>query len=127
MGYPVKTSSDNWLNKAIELYYRRVSISIIDDDNYGVKDSKDIRKIFSTSTMQQTELLIMYGFYVLAIVCVVLLVMSFSLAYSYAKVLGIVLSSVGIIVCLFIPRYYLKKNKAAKIILREDGIDVKFN
>ena len=75
--------------------------------------------------MEQTELLIMSGFYVLATVCVILLVMSFSLTYT--KIMGIVLSSIGIFICLFIPVYYLKKNKPAKIILREDGIDVKFN
>ena len=39
MGYPVKTSNEQWLIKARELYYKRVNINIEDDTNFLIREN----------------------------------------------------------------------------------------
>ncbi len=79
MGFPIKTSDDNWLEKALELYDKRVSISITDDANYNLSISSDILKVFKRLTLSQRSLIFLGAFYVLAIGCLVLFYYSFSL------------------------------------------------
>ena len=56
MSYQIKTSHDNWLNKVIELHLDRISMKIVDDGEYGVKNSAAIKRILTRSTLKQQEL-----------------------------------------------------------------------
>ena len=125
MGFPIKTSNNNWLEKALELFEKRISISITDDANYNLNISSDVMKLFKRYTLSQTALMFLGAFYVLAIVCLVLLYYSFSLQYT--KYLGVILSTIFLIICVGIPTYYLAKNRHPKIEKTEQGIDIKFS
>lgn len=125
MGFPIKTSDNNWLEKALELFDKRISISITDDANYSLNTNSDVLKVFKRYTLSQTSLMFIGAFYFLAIVCLVLLYYSFSLQYT--KYLGIILSIIFLIICIGIPTYYLSKNKRPKIEKTEQGIDIKFS
>ncbi|MHB1688763.1 MAG: hypothetical protein ACYCVH_15525 [Ignavibacteriaceae bacterium] len=125
MGFPIKTSDNNWLEKALELFEKRISISITDDANYNLNISSDVTKLFKKYTLSQTALMFLGAFYVLAIVCMVLLYYSFSLQYT--KYLGVILLTIFLIICIGIPTYYLAKNRHPKIEKTEQGIDIKFS
>lgn len=125
MGFPIKTSDNNWLEKALELFEKRISISITDDANYNMNINSDVLKLFKRFTLSQTALMFLSVFYVLAIVCMILLYFSFSLQYT--KSLGVVLSSAFMIICTSIPTYYLAKNRRPKIEKTEKGIEIKFH
>ncbi|MDR3625329.1 MAG: hypothetical protein P4L45_00765 [Ignavibacteriaceae bacterium] len=126
MGFAIRTSNEHWLNKAIELYNSRVSITIVDDAEWGICDSKDVREILSGFTLKLKGLLLveMIIFYSLSILFAVALAMSIS--HHNTSFLVILLSSAGLIVCLAIPCCYLWKNKSGKIVVNDDGIDVIF-
>jgi len=125
MGFPIKTSDNNWLEKALELFAKRISISITDDANYNLNISSDVLKVFKRYTLSQTSLMFLGAFYVLAIGCLVLFYYSFSLQYT--KNLGVTLSIIFLIICIGIPTYYLSKNRRPKIEKTEQGIDIKFS
>jgi hypothetical protein len=125
MSYPIKTSDNNWLEKALELSEKRISISITDDSNYNITVDSDVIKLFKRFTLSQTALLLLGAFYVLGIICMVLLYYSFSLQST--KYLGVTLSIVFLIICLGIPTFYLLRNKHPKIEKTEHGIDIKFS
>ena len=125
MGFPIKTSDNNWLEKSLELFEKRISISITDDANYGLNLNSDVLKLFKRFTLSQTALMFLGAFYVLAILCMVLLYYSFSLQYT--KTLGVILSAIFLIICVGIPTYYLSKNRRPKIEKTEQGIDIKFS
>jgi len=125
MGFPIKTSDTNWLEKALELFEKRTSISITDDANYNLNTESEVLKLFKRFTLPQTGFVFIGAFYVLAIVCAVLLYHSFSL--QYAKIIGITLSIILLIVCAGIPTYYLVKNRAPKIEKTKTGIDIRFS
>ncbi len=125
MGFPIKTSDNNWLEKALELSEKRISISITDDANYNLDTSSDVLKLFKKYSLSQTALMFLGAFYVLAIFCMVLLYYSFSLQYT--KYLGVTLSAIFLFICLGIPTYYLAKNRHPKIEKTEQGIDIKFS
>jgi len=125
MGFPLKTSDNNWLEKALELSEKRISISITDDANYNLDTSSDVVKLFKKYSLSQSALICLGAFYVLAIVCVVLLYYSFSM--HYAKYLGITLSIISFFICIGIPTYYLSKNRHPIIEKSEQGIDIKFS
>lgn len=125
MSYPLKTSGDNWLEKAIELYEKRISISIIDDAKYNLNANSDVIKIFQRYTLPKNSIFFLIPFYFLSLVCMVLLYYSFSL--HYIKYLGIILSTFFLILCAVIPTYYLIKNRAPKIKKTEQGIDIVFS
>jgi len=124
MGFPIKTSDNNWLEKSLELSAKRISISITDDANYNLNTSSDVMKLFKKYSLSQSALMFLGAFYVLAIVCMVLLYYSFSLQYT--KYLGVMLSTILFFVCLGIPTYYLAKNRHPKIEKTDQGIDIKF-
>ena len=90
-----------------------------------MKDSKDLQKVFSGLTMKKAELFFLYGFYVLAAISCISMIMSFSLAST--EFLAVSLSSISMMICIIIPSYRFRKNKAPNIIVRDDGIDIKFN
>lgn len=125
MGFPIKTSDNNWLEKALELFEKRISISITDDANYNLNISSDVLKMFKRYTLSQTALMSLGAFYVLVIVCLVLLYYSFSL--QYVKYLGVIISTVLLFICIGIPTYYLAKNRHPEIEKTEHGIDIKFS
>jgi hypothetical protein len=125
MRFPIKTSDNNWLEKALELFEKRISISITDDANYNLNISSDVLKVFKRYTLSQTSLMFLGAFYVLAIGCLVLFYYSFSLQYT--KYLGVTLSLIFLIICIGIPTYYLSKNRRPKIEKTEQGIDIKFS
>ncbi|MCK9212230.1 MAG: hypothetical protein M0P61_15425 [Ignavibacteriaceae bacterium] len=125
MGFPVKTSDTNWLEKTLELFEKRISISIIDDASYKLHETSDIMKMFNRYTLNQRTLMFIGAFYVLSLVCIVLFYQSLFL--QYAKPLGVSLSFIGIIVCFGIPTYFLMKNKAPMIEKTDSGIDIKFH
>lgn len=125
MGYPIKTSDNNWLEKAIELSEKRISLSIIDDNNYNLKLDSEVIKIFKKYSLSQTSLIFLGAFYVLALFCMVLFHFSFSLQYT--QTLGVILSAIFIVICTVIPTYYLAKNRHPKIVKTEQGVDIKFN
>ena len=125
MGFPIKTSDNNWLEKSLELFEKRISISITDDANYGLNLNSDVLKLFKRFTLSQAALMFLGAFYVLAIVCMVLLYYSFSLQYT--KSLGVILSAIFLIICISIPTYYLAKNRRPKIEKIEQGIEIKFS
>ena len=124
MSYQIKTSYDNWLNKVIELHLDRISMKIVDDGEYGVKNSAAIKRILTRSTLKQQELFFLILFYLLAIVCGVLFI--FSLSLAKARLIGEILAILSICVCIAIPTYYLWKNRPPKIKHTEEGIDVNF-
>jgi len=124
MGFPLKTSDDNWLEKALELFEKRISISIFDDAPYNLNVNSDSMKMFKRYTLSQRALMFLGAFYVLSLVCVVLFYLSLFLQYS--KLLEISLSFIGVIVCFGIPSYYLIKNRAPIIEKTDNGIDIKF-
>jgi|GEM_PF-3080073 len=125
MGFQVKTSDSNWLEKTLELFEKRISISIVDDAFYKLQETSDIMKMFNRYTLNQRALMFIGAFYVLSLVCIVLFYQSLFL--QYAKLLGVSLSFVGIIVCFGLPTYYLMKNKAPVIEKTDNGIDIKFH
>ena len=125
MGYPLKTSDNNWLEKALELYEKRISFSIIDDAGYNFNIHSDVLKIFKRSTLSKKSLLFLIPFYVLAIVCMVLLYYSFSLQYT--KYLGVILSALFLVICVSIPTYFLVVNRSPEIEKTVQGIDIKFS
>ena len=125
MGFPIKTSDSNWLEKALVLFEKRISISITDDANYNLNMTSDVMKLFKRYTISQNGLMLIGAFYVLALVCLVLLYYSFSLQYT--KYLGAILSTILFFICLGIPTYYLAKNRQPIIEKTEQGIDIKFS
>jgi len=125
MGFPIKTSDNNWLEKSLELFGKRISISITDDANYGLDLNSDVLRLFKRFTLSQTALMFLGAFYVLAILCMVLLYYSFSLQYT--KNLGVILSAIFLIICISIPTYYLAKNRQPKIEKIDQGIEIKFS
>lgn len=125
MGYPLKTSDNNWLEKAIELSEKRISLSIIDDNNYNLKLDSEVIKIFKKYSLSQTSLIFLGAFYALALFCMVLFHFSFSLQYT--QTLGVILSALFIAICTVIPTYYVAKNRYPKIVKTEQGVDIKFN
>ena len=126
MRYPVRTSNEHWLNKAMELYKSRVSITIVDDAGWGINDSKDIREILSAIALKPKGLLLfeLLAFLALSILFAVLLIINVQNHNSIF--IDILLLSLGLIICLIIPAYYLWKNKPAKIIANDRGIDIIF-
>jgi hypothetical protein len=124
MGYPIKTSNDSWLNKVIELHKSRISMDIIDDGEYGIKESVSIRKIISQTTLSRYELFFLFLFYLLAFICSVLYV--FSLSLERIRLLAEIMSIVAALVCIAIPSYYLWKNRSPKINETEKGLEVRF-
>ena len=125
MGFPIKTSDKNWLEKALELSEKRISISITDNGNYNLNTNSDVLKLFKKYSLSQSALMFLGAFYVLAIVCMVLLYYSFSLQYT--KFLGVMLSAIFLIICIGIPTYYLAKNRHPIIEKTEQGIDIKYS
>ena len=125
MSYPIKTSDANWLNKCIELFEKRISISIIEDTNYNLNVNSDVIKSFRRFTLSKKSLSFLLLFYLLAVVCLVLFYYSFSLQST--KTLGIILSIIFFALCSAIPTYYLLKNKAPRIRKTEQGIDIIFH
>jgi hypothetical protein len=119
MGFPIKTSDNNWLIKALELSEKRIIISITDDNNYNLDISSDVLKLFIKYSLSQSALMFLGAFYVLAIVCMVMLYYFFSLQYT--KFLGLILSTIFLIICIGIPTYYLAKNRHPKIEKRNKG------
>jgi hypothetical protein len=125
MGFPIKTSDINWLDKASLKFNKRISISIIDDANYNLNIGSDIIKMFSRFTLSIKSIAFLCVFYVLAVVCMIMLYLSFSLQYS--RYLGIGLSAIFLIVCIGLPTYYLAKNNSPKIEKTEQGVDIIFS
>lgn len=125
MGFPIKTSDVNWLEKSLELFEKRISISITDDANYGLNFNSDVLKLFKRVTLSKTNLLILGAFYLLAVFCAVLLYHSFNLQYT--KTLSVILSTIFLIICMGIPTYFLVKNSRPKIEKIEQGIEIKFS
>ena len=123
MGYPINTSNDQWLVKARELYYKRVNINIEDDAEYFKEKEllNEFRKI--TIPRKMTHYLIAY--YSLAIVCIGLVFLSLSIASN--SILGVVLSSLGAILFIFIPTRIIIKNKPPNITIKESTIEIVFN
>ena len=125
MGYPLKTSDDNWLQQALELVNKRISISIVDDANYNLNINSDSIKIFNKYSLSYKELTFLGLFYALSLLCIFLLYLSTFLQYT--KNLGLVLSFLGFIVCFSIPTYYLRKNRPPRITPIESGVDIIFS
>lgn len=125
MGYPIKTSDYNWLEKTIELSEKRINLSIIDDNNYNLKLDSEVLKIFKKYSLSQTSLIFLGAFYPLAIFCMVLF--HFSLSLHHFQTLGVIISAIFIVIYTVIPTYYLAKNSYPKIIKTEQGVDIKFN
>ena len=124
MGYPIKTSNDDWLNKAIQLYHNRVSIDLIDDANYGLTLDSEIIEVFSKATLKVGQFIWTSIFYVFALVSAYLFVRSFSV--THAKEVSLIFSGVGVILCLLIPSLVFHKNKAPKVFKDGDIIKVTF-
>ncbi len=125
MGYPIKTSNDQWLVKARELYYKRVNINIEDDANFFTAENSNILKEFRGVTLPFKTLYFLSVFYALALICIVLGYLSATLSSSPTS--GLVISSIGTIVCLFIPTIVILKNKSPQIISTESGYKIIFN
>ncbi|MBI9070135.1 MAG: hypothetical protein JEY94_00965 [Melioribacteraceae bacterium] len=119
MGYPIKTSQDDWLNKAIELFYNRVSFDLIDDGNFDLNLDSEILKVFAKTTLKESQIIWRSIFYVFALVCAYLFVISFSVIYG--REIAQILSALGVVACIAIPSLMLKRNKSPKII-EEDGL-----
>ena len=124
MGYPIKTSSDDWLSKAIELYYNRVSIDIIDDGNFGLNKDSEILKVFSRHTLSTSQILWTSIFYVLALICGYLFVISFSV--KYAKEIALILAGLGVVFCLALPTVFLRRHKPPIITEKGEKIKITF-
>lgn len=125
MGYPIKTSNDQWLAKTRELYYQRVNINIIDDTSFFTEDNLNVLDQFRGLTLPNRTLQLTSMFYALALLCVVLGYLSLSLVYS--SILGLVFSFIGTVVCLFIPTRTLLKNKSPNISITDSGFEIIFN
>jgi hypothetical protein len=125
MGFPIKTSDNDWLKRTVELFEKRISISITDDAGYNFNINHDVLKLFKRFTLSKTFIMFISVFYLLAIGCFILLLYSFSL--QYAKALGVTLAIILLFVCLGIPSYYLVKNKPPKVEQAENCISIKFN
>lgn len=125
MGYPIKTSNDQWLDKTRELYYQRVSMDIEDDANYFTEENSYLFKEFSKITLPNKTLYILIVFYTLAFISIVLGYLSVSLTNNYMS--GLLLSFLGTIVCVFIPTNMIMKNKAPNISATELGYKITFN
>jgi hypothetical protein len=124
MGYPLKTSDSKWLEKALELFNKRISFSIIDDAHYNLDKNSDIVKIFKGFSLRHIELIFLGSFYTLSVVCAILFY--FSISLQYAKSLGLFLAFSGFIICFGLPTYYLRKNRPPHISQTESGIDIIF-
>lgn len=120
----IKTSDEKWQTKATNLYYKRTSFSIIDDSKYGLNYVSDKLGLYKKTTLKGSQLLFVFVIYLLAVVCGVLIFLSFSLGDD--KFFGIILSSIGLIVFAFVPTYYLIKNKAPKVDEIDNGYEVNF-
>jgi len=125
MGYPIKTSNDQWLVKARELYYKRVNINIEDDTNFFTKENLHLLKEFHRVTLPFKTLYFLSAFYLLAIICIVLGYMSATISSSPTS--GIIISSIGTIVCLLIPTIVILRNKSPQILSTESGYKIIFN
>lgn len=125
MGYPIKTSNDQWLVKARELYYKRVNINIDDDANFFTEENSNLLKEFRGVTLPFKTLYFLSVFYLLAVICIVLGYLSVSLGSSPASVIAF--ASAGTIVCFLIPTIVILKNKAPQIIATESGYKIIFN
>ncbi len=125
MGFPIKTSDPNWLSKAVDVFNQRISISIIDDANFGINENSDSLRMFKRHTLSLRQVILLLTFYLIALTCMVLLYLSFSL--HYAKYLGIGLSVLFLIVCITIPTYFFVKNKAPLIFKSNLGVEIKFH
>jgi amino acid permease len=80
--------------------------------------------LYKKTTLKGSQLLFVFVIYFLAVVCGVLIFLSFSLGDD--KFFGIILSSIGLIVFAFVPTYYLIKNKAPKVDEIDNGYEVNF-
>ena len=125
MGYPIKTSNDQWLAKTRELYYQRVSMDIEDDGNYFIEENSYLFKEFSKITLPNKTMYILIVFYALALISIILGYLSVTLTNNYMS--GLLLSFLGAIVCIFIPTKIILKNKAPNISATESGYKITFN
>jgi len=124
MGYPIKTSSDDWLSKAIELYYNRVSVDLIDDGNFGLNKDSEILKVFSKYTLSTSQILWTSIFYFLALICGYLFVISFSV--KYGKEIALILAALGVVFCIALPTVFLRRHKAPNITEEGEKIKITF-
>ena len=125
MGYPIKTSNDQWLAKTRELYYQRVSMDIEDDGNYFIEENSYLFKEFRKITLPNRTLIILSSFYVLAFISIILGYLLVSLTNNYMS--GLLISIIGTIVCVFVPTNIIMKNKAPNISATELGYKITFN
>jgi len=125
MGYPIKTSNDQWLVKARELYYKRVNFNLDDDTNFFTKENLKILNEFRGITLPFKTLYFLSVFYVLSIICIVLGFLSLTLGSGSTS--SIVFASAGTIVCFIIPTMVILKNKSPQIIANESGYKIIFN
>jgi hypothetical protein len=125
MEYPVKTSDNKWLEKVIELINQRISTHIIDDAFYDLNKNSECIKMFKRFSLKPNTLIFLLSYYVLSVICTFFFYLSFSL--PYARTLSLLLSFLGIMVCIGIPTYYLRKNRPPDIIQTESGIDIVFS
>ena len=125
MGYPIKTSNDQWLVKARELYYQRVNFNLEDDTNFFTEENLKLLNEFRGITLPFKTLYFLSVFYVLAIICIVLGFLTVTLSPNSTS--GIVFSIVGTIVCAFIPTKIILKNKSPNISSTDSGYKIIFN
>ena len=125
MGYPLKTSNAEWLSKAIELYSKRISMSIVDDAFYNLNPDSDCLKGFKRYTMTVSNFFSVCLFYLLCGICFILLLVS--LFIPHAKLFEITLSFAGLIICYSIPTYQLAKNRPPKIRKTDSGVEIDFS
>ncbi len=120
----IKTSDSNWLIKVSTLYYSRSNFNVLDDSKLGLEYISDKVGLYKKTTLKTSQLLFVAVIYLLALCCGFLIFVSFSLGED--KLLGIILSLIGLIVFAFVPTYYLLKNKAPIVEQNEDGFKIRF-
>lgn len=125
MGFPIKTSDNNWLEKSLELFMNRTSMSIIDDSGYGLNENSEFIKLFKKLTLNSLTFLAFGGF--LGIGVITLIGILFLLLSGYSIIdKSIYLYFFAAILCLFIPIYFIRKNRTPKIVIRNNEVGIIF-
>ena len=125
MEYPIRTSDSKWLEKALELFMNRTSMSIIDDSGYGISANSEFIKLFKKITLNSALFLPFGGFLGLGVITIIG-ILFLLLSGTSINDKSIYFYFFAAILCLFIPIYFIRKNRSPKIVIRHNEVDIIF-
>ena len=126
MKYPIKTSEPKWLEKALELFMNRTSMNIIDDSGYGISENSEFIKLFKKITLN-SMLFLVFGSLLALGVIIFIGILFLLISAAHVNDISIYVYLFAAILFVFVPIYFIRKNKPPKIIIRQNEIDILFD